>query len=60
MAFDRFNDKPARREKRDGEHFGSKGGRFEDSGRDRGFARGDVSRFGGFMQKVTGKETVRA
>ena len=25
-----------------------------------GFARGDVSRFGGFMQKVTGKETVRA
>ena len=25
-----------------------------------GFARGDVARFGGFMKKVTGKETVEA
>ena len=41
MAFDRFNDKPPRREKRAGEHFGSKGGRFEDSGRDRGFGRNE-------------------
>lgn len=45
MAFDRFNDKPPRREKRDGEHFGSKGGRFEDFGRDRGFGRSE-GRFG--------------
>lgn len=45
MAFDRFNDKPARREKREGTHFGSKGGRFEDLGRDRGFGRGE-GRFG--------------
>lgn len=45
MAFDRFNDKPQRREKRDGEQFGSKGGRFESFGRDRGFGRGE-GRFG--------------
>ena len=36
MAFDRFNDKPARREKRDGDRFGGKGGRFEEFGRGRG------------------------
>ena len=46
MAFDRFNDKPPRREKRDGDNFGSrKGSRFEDSGRERGFGRGE-GRFG--------------
>lgn len=41
MAFDRFNDKPVRREKREGDNFGRKGGRFEDYGRDRGFKRGE-------------------
>lgn len=41
MAFDRFNDKPVRREKREGDNFGRKGGRFEDFGRDRGFKRGE-------------------
>ena len=35
MAFDRFNDKPARREKRDGDRFSGKGGRFEEFGRGR-------------------------
>ena len=39
MAFDRFNDKPARREKRDGDRFGGKGGRFEEFGRGRGEGR---------------------
>lgn len=49
MAFDRFNDKPARREKRDGDRFGGKGGRFEEFGRGRGEGRfGDrgEARFG--------------
>ena len=39
MAFDRFNDKPARREKRDGDRFSGKGGRFEEFGRGRGEGR---------------------
>ena len=71
MAFDRFNDKPARREKRDGDRFSGKGGRFEEFGRGRGEGRfGDRGndRFGArkpfagrpFKEKLGGRSGPRA
>ena len=71
MAFDRFNDKPARREKRDGDRFGGKGGRFEEFGRGRGEGRfGDrgEARFGArkpfvgrpFKEELGGRSGPRA
>lgn len=71
MAFDRFNDKPARREKRDGDRFGGKGGRFEEFERGRGEGRfGDrgEARFGArkpfvgrpFKEELGGRSGPRA
>ena len=63
MAFDRFNDKPARREKRDGDRFSGKGGRFEEFGRGRGNDRfGARKPFAGrpFKEELGGRSGPRA
>lgn len=63
MAFDRFNDKPARREKRDGDRFSGKGGRFEEFGRGRGEGRfGARKPFAGrpFKEELGGRSGPRA
>lgn len=68
MAFDRFNDKPARREKRDAERFGGKkGGRFDEFRVDRGFDRPQRKSFAGkpfsarpFKEELGGRSGPRA